>query len=139
MYFSLACTWNGFRSLAALLVLSCTVVLLTNPHFFYFRAFNMIDVNNEGITISKLAKVAPELLPLTHDPVLENRLHIEATYESFASEQAVEVEEVRKEESLIIPKDIDYHAETLNLNAEEREKLCTIQPQTVIFLSVYYK
>nr|XP_008195932.1 PREDICTED: protein MTO1 homolog, mitochondrial [Tribolium castaneum] len=94
-------------------------------------AFNMLDCYNEGITISMLATVAPELLPLTHDPLLENRLHIEATYEAAASEQAVEVEEVRKEEALLIPKDLDYYSDTLNLNSEEREKLCSIQPQTI--------
>jgi tRNA uridine 5-carboxymethylaminomethyl modification enzyme len=94
-------------------------------------AFEMIDVNNEGITISMLAKVAPELLALTHDPLLENRLHIEALYEFAAAEQAVEVEEVRREESLIIPKDLDYNSNNLNLNSEEREKLLTIQPQTI--------
>jgi tRNA uridine 5-carboxymethylaminomethyl modification enzyme len=102
-----------------------------------YRAFEMIDVNNEGITISMLAKVAPELLALTHDPLLENRLHIEALYEFAAAEQAVEVEEVRREESLIIPKDLDYNSNNLNLNSEEREKLLTIQPQTVITIKLF--
>ncbi|RZC39322.1 MTO1 -like, mitochondrial [Asbolus verrucosus] len=94
-------------------------------------AFNMLDRNSEGITISMLAKAAPELLPLTHDPSLENRLHIEALYEFAAAEQAVEVAEVKKEESLIIPKDLNYNSNTLNLSTEEREKLLAIQPQTI--------
>ena len=78
-----------------------------------------------------LAKVAPELLPLSYDKSLENRLHIEAMYEAAAAEQAEEVKELRKEESLVIPRDIDYNADNLNLNSEEREKLLTVQPQTV--------
>lgn len=78
-----------------------------------------------------LARVAPELLPLTHDPSLENRLHIEALYEAAAADQAKEVEEVRRDEALLIPKDVDYNSEFLNLNFEEREKLLAVQPQTV--------
>ncbi|KAJ3643190.1 hypothetical protein Zmor_025915 [Zophobas morio] len=95
------------------------------------RAFNVIDIYNEGITITMLAKVAPELLPLSYDKSLENRLHIEAMYEAAAAEQAEEVKELRKEESLVIPRDIDYNADNLNLNSEEREKLLTVQPQTI--------
>lgn len=91
----------------------------------------MIDVNNEGFTISMLAKAAPELLPLTDDPLLENRLHIEALYEFAAGEQAGEVAEVRKDEALIIPKDLNYNSESLSLSFEEREKLLAVQPQTV--------
>lgn len=95
----------------------------------------MIDVNGEKITISMLSKAAPELIRLTYDPLLENRLHIEALYEIFAADQVLEVEEVRKEESLIIPKDLNYNSDYLNLNSEEREKLMVVQPQTVISIT----
>ncbi|XP_056637045.1 protein MTO1 homolog, mitochondrial [Diorhabda sublineata] len=94
-------------------------------------AFDMIDINNEKITISMLAKVAPELSPLTLDSALESRLHIEALYEAAAEDQAEEVLEVQKNESLIIPDDVDYNSETLNLSFEEREKLSIAQPQTI--------
>lgn len=91
----------------------------------------MLDTNNEGITISILSQAAPELKVLTENPALENRLHIEALYEYAAQEQAEEVEELRRDEQLIIPKDLDYNSNSLCLSCEEREKLLRIQPQTV--------
>lgn len=65
------------------------------------------------------------------DPLLCQRLKIEALYEAAAAEQALEVEEVRRDEALTIPKHIDYNASSLNLSFEEREKLIMILPQTV--------
>ncbi|CAG9828908.1 unnamed protein product [Diabrotica balteata] len=94
-------------------------------------AFSMIDPNREKITISLLASVAPELQPLTADSTLENRLHIEAMYEAAAQEQAEEVREVQENESLVIPRSMDYTLESLNLSFEEREKLLIVQPQTI--------
>ncbi|CAH0554364.1 unnamed protein product [Brassicogethes aeneus] len=94
-------------------------------------AFDMIDLFNEGISIGNLSKAAPELKILTEDPNLENRLHIEALYEHAAAEQAEEVKEVRRDEKLVIPRNLDYNSQSLNLSFEEREKLLTIQPQTI--------
>ncbi|CAG9856414.1 unnamed protein product [Phyllotreta striolata] len=94
-------------------------------------AFSMIDVANEVITISMLAKIVPELAPLTYNPSLENRLHIEATYEAAAEDQAEEVREVQRNESLVIPMNMDYNSDFLNLSFEDREKLLTVQPQTI--------
>lgn len=59
------------------------------------------------------------------------QLKIEAIYESVAIDQMIEMEEVRKDECLLIPKSIDYNDDRLNLPFEEREKLSTVQPQTV--------
>lgn len=87
-------------------------------------------------------------MPLTYDRNLVNMLHIEALYEFAAAEQFEEVKEVRahfkrifgffifnlqvrKNEALAIPKDLNYNSESLSLSMEEREKLLSIQPQTV--------
>lgn len=86
---------------------------------------------DEKITVSLLATAAPELIPLTLDPALETRLHIEALYESASADQLEEVTEVRRDEALLIPKDLDYNSNNLNLSLEEREKLLAVQPQTV--------
>ena len=51
----------------------------------------------------------------------------------MVKEQAKEVEEVRRDESLLIPNEIDYLSKSLNLSFEERDKLISIQPQTVSF------
>lgn len=97
-----------------------------------FSAFDMISIGGEEtITISMLAKSCPELISLTLDSSLENRLHIESLYESAAADQLEEVREVQRDEALIIPKDLDYNADSLNLSLEEREKLLAVQPQTV--------
>lgn len=97
----------------------------------------MID-KSEGITISVLAHIAPELIPLTLDSSIENRLHIEALYEAAAADQLEEVKEVRQDEALLIPRDLDYNSESLNLSFEEREKLFSIQPQTVSVMLMKY-
>nr|CAI5834482.1 unnamed protein product [Callosobruchus analis] len=94
-------------------------------------AFDMIDIRNDDITISRLAQAVPELLPLTYDHTLENRLHIEALYEEAALEQIEEMREVRRDETLEIPSHLDYNCESLNLSFEEREKLVAVQPQTI--------
>lgn len=87
--------------------------------------------DDDKVTISMLAAAAPELISLTIDPTLENRLHIEALYEAAAVEQLEEVREVQRDEALVIPKDVNYNSEFLNLSMEEREKLWAVQPQTV--------
>ncbi|CAG9760944.1 unnamed protein product [Ceutorhynchus assimilis] len=94
-------------------------------------AWEMLDINNEKIDIRSLAKAAPDLLQLTYDQSIVNRLHIEALYEHAAAEQFEEVNEVRENESLLLPKNLDYNSESLSLSMEEREKLARIQPQTI--------
>lgn len=98
----------------------------------------MLNMRDEKtITVSMVAKVVPELIHLSLDPVLENRLHIESLYEAAAADQVLEVNEVRKDEALLIPKDVDYNSDSLNLSFEEREKLVAVQPQTVKYCFVY--
>lgn len=85
----------------------------------------------DRVTIGMLATAAPELLPLTTDPTLENRFLIEALYEAAAADQLEEVREVQRDEALRIPNNVDYNDTSLNLSMEEREKLWAVQPQTV--------
>lgn len=94
-------------------------------------AFNMLDINNEEITIDMLAKIIPDFIPLTLDHTLKERLHIEALYEYYVAEQEEEIKEMQREESLIIPQDLNYNCHSLNLSFEEREKLLAVQPQTI--------
>ncbi|KAL1498321.1 hypothetical protein ABEB36_009137 [Hypothenemus hampei] len=94
-------------------------------------AWNIINVNNENITIDSIAKADSVLLLLTLDQELKRRLHIEALYEHAVSEQFAEVQEVRENEYLLIPKDVNYNSDQLSLNMEEREKLFSVQPQTI--------
>lgn len=70
---------------------------------------------------------------LSEDKNLERRLQIEALYENAIQSQASEVAEMKRDEAYVIPKDIDYNSDSLNLSFEEREKLMAIQPQTVSY------
>lgn len=94
-------------------------------------AFEMLNPNNEGVTIPLLTCAAPELKFLAEHPSLAHRLQIESLYEYALKEQVNEVQEVRSEETLVIPRNVDYNSESLSLSMEEREKLAAIQPSTV--------
>lgn len=64
-------------------------------------------------------------------PELFNRLKIDAMYDYSVKRQEKEVLEIRRDEQMRIPKNIDYLSKSLSLSVEEREKLMIIQPQTI--------
>ncbi|XP_037954638.1 protein MTO1 homolog, mitochondrial-like [Teleopsis dalmanni] len=95
-------------------------------------AFLMLGVSADGITVDQLIKLYPEELDwLENENIIKERLKIEALYDFFVKEQMQEVEDVRRDECLLIPTDIDYFSRTLSLSNEERQKLSMIQPQTI--------
>lgn len=65
---------------------------------------------NEGITIPILDAALGDgrLSHLTADPFLCERIKIEAQYASAVESQMEDAEQIRNEETLIIPEDIDY-------------------------------
>lgn len=65
------------------------------------------------------------------DEELCKRIKIEAVYDYVLKDQQKEVEEIRRDEELLIPKEIDYLSKSLSLSFEERDKLISIQPQTI--------
>lgn len=67
------------------------------------------------------------------DKNVRQRLKIEALYYNPVVEQVMDVEEMKMDENLIIPVDINFHHKSLNLSTEERQKLSEVRPQTVIF------
>ncbi|XP_053683379.1 protein MTO1 homolog, mitochondrial [Sabethes cyaneus] len=95
-------------------------------------AFEMLAIGAEDIATESLCNLEPEVLGwIKDDPILCQRLRIEALYSLSIQEQAKEVEEVQRHERLLIPGSIDYLSKTLNLSFEEQEKLANIQPQTI--------
>ncbi|KAL9917255.1 protein MTO1 homolog, mitochondrial [Glossina fuscipes fuscipes] len=95
-------------------------------------AFDMLGIPSDNVTLKQLIDLLPqELGHLSDITTLADRIKIEALYSHFVEEQMQEVNEVRREEHLIIPKDIDYFAKSLSLSNEERQKLTMIQPQTI--------
>ncbi|KAH8402360.1 hypothetical protein KR009_011584 [Drosophila setifemur] len=95
-------------------------------------AFDMLGIPADNISVEQLIKLHPkELGELRDDRNLAERLKIEALYSFFVDEQQRDVEDVRREERLTIPSDIDYFSKSLSLSNEERQKLTLIQPQTI--------
>uniref|UniRef100_T1GX23 tRNA uridine 5-carboxymethylaminomethyl modification enzyme C-terminal N-terninal subdomain domain-containing protein n=1 Tax=Megaselia scalaris TaxID=36166 RepID=T1GX23_MEGSC len=76
-------------------------------------AFDMLAMSNDNISCEDLAKIDPSLKWISSEPQIAQRIKIEALYEFFVGEQMKDVEAVRKEEMLVIPKDIDYFQKSL--------------------------
>ncbi|KAI8502890.1 Mitochondrial Translation Optimization [Branchiostoma belcheri] len=81
------------------------------------------------ITISRLGDVVPELRHLVPDKQLCNRLKIEATYSVMLKKQFEEIQEVRRDEAMALPDNLDYTR--LRVSTEVLEKLALTRPQTI--------
>lgn len=82
-------------------------------------------------TVEDVCKQDPSLAWICENPNLCSRIKIEALYESAIKHQEIEVNEIRRDEALRIPKNIDYLSKSLCLSFEERNKLMSIQPQSI--------
>ena len=60
-----------------------------------------------------------------------DRLRTEAMYEYHVQNQREEMAEIKKDEQLQIPDDLDYSSSSLGLSAEEREKLGLARPVSI--------
>lgn len=99
--------------------------------FIFSSAFDFISIAGPPL-VEDICQVDPKALSwIRDDPELCSRVKIEAMYERVVLDQAEEVKEIRRDESMLIPKEIDYLSNSLNLSFEEREKLIMIQPQTI--------
>ncbi|NXU57753.1 MTO1 protein, partial [Turnix velox] len=84
------------------------------------------------VNMEVLARAVPEPLgKLVQWRELSERLKIEAAYEWCVVNQQQEIEEVRRDEALRLPEDLDYFAIDASLSAEVREKLDSSRPQTI--------
>ncbi|NWR52873.1 MTO1 protein, partial [Regulus satrapa] len=97
-------------------------------------AFDILQYQDANMDI--LAKAIPDPLgKLAQWKELAERLKIEAAYEWCVVNQQQEMEEVRRDEALQLPEDLDYFAIDASLSAEVREKLDSNRPQTIGALS----
>lgn len=95
-------------------------------------AFEMLSLTTDKITFAQLAEKLPHLLGyLDKDPNLARRVEIEAKYSHVVADQQHQVEDIRKNEQMIIPFDIDYNSSELNISVEDREKLTKHHPNTI--------
>ena len=102
-------------------------------------AWNLLQNGNENLDFEAFKDV------LAHHEViceaLESRdlcakLKAEALYETYVIEQREEIEEIRKDEQLEIPTDLDYfNLQSLNLKMEDREILDVARPSTIAAVS----
>ncbi|XP_031618022.1 protein MTO1 homolog, mitochondrial [Contarinia nasturtii] len=98
----------------------------------YRSAYEMLTFATDDVEVQKVAKLHPEHLDwIKDDRSVCDRIKIEAMYEHAIGLQSRAIEEVRQDEGLIIPSDIDYSTNALSLSVEEREKLAMIEPQTI--------
>lgn len=99
--------------------------------FIHYSAFEFMSLAGPP-SVEEICEVDPKVFGwIRDDSELCSRVKIEAIYERVVRDQAEEVKEIRRDESMIIPKGIDYLSNSLNLSFEEREKLIMIQPQTI--------
>ncbi|XP_015431455.1 PREDICTED: LOW QUALITY PROTEIN: protein MTO1 homolog, mitochondrial [Dufourea novaeangliae] len=95
-------------------------------------ALDMLNIADEDVTIDMLIKALPDRFGhLADDPIVSRRLKIEAIYARGIAEQQREVDEIRTNEQMMIPPDINYHLPRLNLSNEEKQKLSELQPCTI--------
>ncbi|NWX97734.1 MTO1 protein, partial [Nothoprocta ornata] len=93
-------------------------------------AFDVLQYSEANVEI--LARALPDPLgKLVEWRELAERLKIEAAYEWCVASQQQEIEEVRRDEALQLPEDLDYFAIDASLSAEVREKLDSSRPQTI--------
>ncbi|XP_075563539.1 5-taurinomethyluridine-[tRNA] synthase subunit MTO1, mitochondrial isoform X2 [Pelecanus crispus] len=93
-------------------------------------AFDILQYPEANMEV--LARAVPGPLgKLAQWRELAERLKIEAAYEWCVVNQQQEIEEVRRDEALRLPEDLDYFAIDASLSAEVREKLDANRPQTI--------
>jgi tRNA uridine 5-carboxymethylaminomethyl modification enzyme len=89
-------------------------------------AFELLSYPDIGL--GEVARIWPRLGELA--PKIAEQVEIDAKYEVYLSRQAADVESYRRDESLVLPDDIDYAALT-GLSNEVRHKLQAHRPRTV--------
>ncbi|XP_051469875.1 protein MTO1 homolog, mitochondrial isoform X2 [Apus apus] len=93
-------------------------------------AFDILQYPEANMEV--LGRAVPEALgKFAQWRELAERLKIEAAYEWCVVNQQQEIEEVRRDEALQLPEDLDYFAIDASLSAEVREKLDSNRPQTI--------
>ncbi len=89
-------------------------------------AFELLSYPDIGI--ADVAKIWPRFAELS--PKVAEQLEIDAKYDVYLDRQAADVESYRRDESLILPEDLDYTA-LRGLSNEVRNKLQTHRPRTI--------
>ena len=89
-------------------------------------AFELLSYPN--IAVVELARIWPQFATLA--PKIAEQLEIDAKYDVYLSRQAADVAAYRRDESLILPDEIDYAA-LPGLSNEAKQKLSAQRPLTI--------
>lgn len=91
-------------------------------------AFDLLSGNY--ISTDVLCQSYPETFAhLSSIPEISRRAQIEAIYRHALEEQIEEMEELRRDELLCLPENLDY--ESLNISLEAKQKLSEVRPTTL--------
>ncbi|MFT5287948.1 MAG: tRNA uridine 5-carboxymethylaminomethyl modification enzyme [Planctomycetota bacterium] len=82
------------------------------------------------VTLTDLEAEAPPLKELNLTPSQRVGVEAEIKYEGYVDRQRKDVERLRKQESLLIPDDVDFAGMT-GLSGEAAEKLARLRPRTL--------
>jgi tRNA uridine 5-carboxymethylaminomethyl modification enzyme len=85
-------------------------------------------MSHPHIGIAELAPIWPQLGELPRK--ITEQLEIDAKYEVYLSRQAADIAAYRRDESLVLPTELDY-GELRGLSNEVRQKLATQRPRTI--------
>ncbi|XP_014234263.1 protein MTO1 homolog, mitochondrial [Trichogramma pretiosum] len=88
-------------------------------------------LSQQFVQFDEVALHIQELLHHVKNRKLGHRLEIEANYIHAVAEQQREVDEIRKNEKMSIPKEIYDTLNSLNVSIEDKEKLAEAQPETI--------
>jgi tRNA uridine 5-carboxymethylaminomethyl modification enzyme len=80
------------------------------------------------VDLPRLAQIWPELAAVP--PAVAEQLEIEAAYAGYLDRQEADIRAFRREESLMLPRDLDYGA-VGSLSNEVRQKLESARPETL--------
>ncbi|XP_026530111.1 protein MTO1 homolog, mitochondrial isoform X2 [Notechis scutatus] len=103
---------------------------MSRHHSFPRSALEMFQ--NPEVSMDVLARILPEsMTKITEWKSLAERLKIEAVYGLHVANQKLEIEEVRQDEALHLPEDLDYLTIDVSLSQEVREILDAHRPPTI--------
>lgn len=94
-------------------------------------AFELLGINNWNVSVARLAAADPAYRDMALDEALCLRLAAEALYHDLVQQQQYEIGEVRREEALAIPKNMDYYSSDISLSNEMRDKLDKARPESI--------
>ena len=97
---------------------------LKNP--FFLESIELLSYKNINFKI--LEKIWPELKTL--EPEVKEQIEIESIYSSYLERQRADIDDFKKEESLVIPKTTNFK-KVGSLSNEIVEKLSKINPPTL--------